>query len=320
MATIKSTFPDSFFNDEDMVLRVSRDTKRLWAVELDLLAELKRVCEKYDIKFFAISGTLIGAARHGGFIPWDDDVDVVMMRSDYKKLETVAREEFRDPYFFQTNYTDPETLRGHAQLRNSTTTAILKSEMHDGKVLYSFNQGVFLDIFPLDKIPDNGEEREHFLAELKKVKNRLSNLRVNRMYARNWGKFPKTLGVVKRAISGWFELLWRRVAGMDILSIGYEKLDEMAQRYNNECMKYCAPITSNPVLRRHEIFEVDDFTNSVDLPFATMEIPCPKEYDKVLANAFGDWHKHVVGGAAHGGMFIDTERPYTYYLEKGCAR
>ncbi len=65
MAKIKTTFPLSFFDEEDRVLRVSKDTKRRWAIILDLYAEFKRVCDKHGIKFFAISGTLIGAASNG---------------------------------------------------------------------------------------------------------------------------------------------------------------------------------------------------------------------------------------------------------------
>lgn len=314
MATLKTAFPASFFDEENKILRVSKDTKRIWAVNLDLYAEFKRVCDKHGIKFFAISGTLIGAVRHGGFIPWDDDMDVVMMRSEYKKLEAVAAEEFKDPYFFQTNYTDPESIRGHAQLRNSSTTAILNSEMVDGKAAYSFNQGVFFDIFPLDHIPDDAKERTCFLLRLQRIKNRIASLRINRMAARNWRHFCKTLGGIKKIVLGFSELLWRRVTGWDSLAVAYSRLEAEAMRYDEINAEYCAPVAFRPMLQRHEIFKVADFLESVELPFENMRIPCPKNYKEVLTRSFGDWQKHVVGGASHGGMFIDMDRPYTEYL------
>ena len=320
MAKIKTTFPLSFFDEEDRVLRVSKDTKRRWAIILDLYAEFKRVCDKHGIKFFAISGTLIGAARHGGFIPWDDDMDVVMMRSEYKKLEAVAAEEFKYPYFFQTNHTDPESIRGHAQLRNSSTTAILNSEMLDGKAAYLFNQGMFFDIFPLDHIPDETEERTCFLLQLQRMKKCIFDIRLNRLMARNWRRFYKTLGGIKRILQGSVELLWRKLIGRDSLSVAYSRLEAEAMRYNESNTVYCAPVAVRPMLQRHEIFKVTDFAESDELPFENMRVPCPKNYADVLTRAFGDWHKHVVDGNSHGDMLIDTERPYTYYLERDCGR
>ena len=81
-------------------------TKRTWIVEMEMLAELDRICKKYDIKYFAEGGTLLGAVRHGGFIPWDDDVDIAMLREDYDKFCKVAPDEISAPLFFQDCHTD----------------------------------------------------------------------------------------------------------------------------------------------------------------------------------------------------------------------
>lgn len=72
---------------------VSPLMKKVWSVELDLLSELDRVCKKYDIKYYAAFGTLLGAVRNKGFIPWDDDIDVCMLRDDYARLKEVAKDE-----------------------------------------------------------------------------------------------------------------------------------------------------------------------------------------------------------------------------------
>ena len=101
---------------------VSAEMKKLWAVELDLLAEFDRVCKKHGLTYFAFGGTLLGAVRHQGFIPWDDDIDVVMFREDYRRLTQIAAEEFRHPYFFQTPFTDCGLVMGGSRLRNSNTT------------------------------------------------------------------------------------------------------------------------------------------------------------------------------------------------------
>ena len=119
MVDLNIVLPDGFLNEEVRCgYTVTKQMKEVWAVELDMLEKLLSVCKKHDIKIFASGGTMLGAVRHQGFIPWDDDIDMMMFRDDYEKLCKVAQEEFEYPYFFQTEYTDVGSLRGHAQLRN----------------------------------------------------------------------------------------------------------------------------------------------------------------------------------------------------------
>ena len=175
MVDLKLKIPENFIAEEIRCgYKVTQQMKEIWAVELDLLSEFDRVCTKYNIKYFACGGTLLGAIRHHGFIPWDDDIDLAMARKDYEKLCEVAPKEFVHPYFFQTEYTDPGSLRGHAQLRNSITTGILKEEYPLRKKI---NQGIFIDIFPLDGVPEDHTKYtalEQQVVELKKAYHRYS--------------------------------------------------------------------------------------------------------------------------------------------------
>ena len=156
MTNLNLKFPEHFFEPEVRDgYEVSCEMKYIWAVELDLLNQLLTVCQKYNIKLYAAGGTMLGAVRHKGMIPWDDDIDMMMFRSDYDRLCEIASEEFKEPYFFQTNETDPGSYRGHAQLRNSKTTGILKHELDQKREI---NQGIFIDIFPLDNVPDDENE------------------------------------------------------------------------------------------------------------------------------------------------------------------
>ena len=86
---------------------VTAKRKRVWAVILDLIVEFDSVCRKHNLRYFLDSGSLLGAIRHGGFIPWDDDIDVTMPREDYEKFIRL-NDEFKHPYFLQTPYSDPE--------------------------------------------------------------------------------------------------------------------------------------------------------------------------------------------------------------------
>ena len=107
MVDLKVKLPDSFFHEEvrDGYL-VTAKVKELWAVQIDLLCELDRVCKKYNLKYILDFGTLLGAVRHKGFIPWDDDLDVSMLREDYDKLMEVGPTEFTHPYFLQNHDTE----------------------------------------------------------------------------------------------------------------------------------------------------------------------------------------------------------------------
>ncbi|MBR1621497.1 MAG: LicD family protein, partial [Prevotella sp.] len=101
MVNLKIKIPDTFLKEEVRCdYKITREMKELWAIELDLYMELKRVCNKFNLKFAADSGTLLGAIRHNGFIPWDDDMDFSMPREDYEKLCEIAPKEFAPPYYF----------------------------------------------------------------------------------------------------------------------------------------------------------------------------------------------------------------------------
>ena len=175
MLPIKIDLPEDFLNEEIRCgYTVTKQKKELWAIELDLLVQVQKICKKHDIQYFAYAGTMLGAVRHNGFIPWDDDIDIMMTRANYKKFCDIAEKELEYTYFLQTEKTDTTTIMGLAKIRNSKTTGILKS--HENRN-FKFNQGIFLDIFPLDNIPD---EEETFYKFKKKLINLYSKYHILR--------------------------------------------------------------------------------------------------------------------------------------------
>ncbi len=133
--------------EKQMVLNTS-DLRRLQLVQLELLVELDRVCRKYGIRYLMDGGTMIGAIRHKGFIPWDDDIDVAMLREDYERFKKVSWDLDSSLCFFQDHTTDPCYRWGYGKLRKKGTSLVRKGQEH-----IKCQDGVFIDIFPFDDIP-----------------------------------------------------------------------------------------------------------------------------------------------------------------------
>lgn len=149
---IRTIPPAEFLLEEERCgYKISAEMKKVWAVQLDLLQVLFDVCKKHGLRIYAEGGTLLGAIRHKGFIPWDDDIDLTMMREDYDKLMSLG-DEFTHPYFLQNVYTDPHYTHRHAQIRNSETACW---SWNAKGCVKKFNQGIFIDIFPSDDMPMN---------------------------------------------------------------------------------------------------------------------------------------------------------------------
>ena len=305
MLQIKLKIPEDFFREEIRCgYTVSSGMKKVWAIELDLLAEFDRVCKKHHIVYYASGGTMLGAVRHKGFIPWDDDIDVMMMRDQYEKLCKVASEEFIHPYFFQTEYTDFGSMRGHAQLRNSLTTGILKSELPLKKKI---NQGIFIDIFPLDNVIDNEEQfisQGNDAISLKKRAKRLSEMtpkgfRNSKSSFKNWWK---------KMFAFLFDAIIRKQADYT-----YRKFEMVCQRYNLEPTNRISTLSFQFNNKQHIKYR-EDFAQQIEMPFEFMTIPVGANFEHALQTRYGDWKKIVMGGSIHGEVIFDAERSYKEYL------
>jgi lipopolysaccharide cholinephosphotransferase len=308
MVTLNLKIDEKFFKEEVRCgYFISKEIKEIWAVELDLLNEFMRVCNKHKLVYYADAGTMLGAVRHGGMIPWDDDIDVIMMRNQYDKFCEIAPSEFKHPYFFQTEETDPGSLRGHAQLRNSETTGILESER---KCKFRFNQGIFLDIFPIETVPED--------SRMRKIQtDTLYRLRLKYLKYAYWTK-ERYVNPENRWKAYIKEIVYSICSiPINLCNLEHRYYDSFLKeliRYEGIESPYVAKLVLLPFKDRR-LWRKTYFDGVVYFPFEFLTIPVPAGYKNILEIFYGNWQEYKMGTATHGGTFFDVNKPYTDYIQ-----
>lgn len=264
-------------------------------VELDALCELDRVCKAHGLSYFLAYGTLLGALRHQGFIPWDDDIDVHMPREDYERFYGLCRDgALRDPYGI-TSYRDGSSIYGFLKLVDTRTVA--KETFLDEKNA----QGLWVDVFPLERvdITDPG---------LPRVRRRAARLLWRRSIAATDPRYARSTAarLVKRVIHPFTRRL-------DQYGIAREA-DLLAQsanatgRVEPENLRYLVLVDDCAE------FMPEDFSDARRAPFEGCAFDVPVGAERVLEGYYGDWRRvppaeerppaHLrevtwVGGAVH---------------------
>lgn len=272
---------------------IDTNRKKIWQVELDMLEKVKDICDKYDINYSLNGGSLLGAIRHKGFIPWDDDIDIMMLRKDYEKFLKIAEKELDNPYFFQYYKTEKGYFYGHAQIRNVNTTAIVKGDLYN-----NFNHGIFIDIFPLDNVPDDLNERKKFLKRINRSKKILSLYTVR-----------DSKNILKKYLKKIIFGIYWKIKNIDK---ELERFESECQKYNNIETRECAPIS---FIQIEKSYNTDWFKEYIETDFENLKMKIIKNYDLFLKNMYGNYMEipKNKNGSIHGEVFFDTEKGYIEY-------
>ena len=282
-------FSDKFFEKEVRDdFEVSEMMKRAWAAEMEVLKVVIDICNRNNLHYFADWGTLLGAVRHHGFIPWDDDIDICLRREDYDHLIKILPNELPYEMSVAGMYAKSERL----QLAYDTSfTKVIVDErkinyMDYMKKFHGFPYtGIGIDIFPLDYI-----SRDVEIADLQKTLFKMGmQLTANWDFLIKTGELEKCFNMFKDACNVELPMNKNSV---------YKLVDKLAALCKREEADYIANYTywieHDRYLMKKEWFE-----DTVILPFENMEIAVPIMYHEVLTAEFGDYMIPVKGGADH---------------------
>ena len=299
---IKINLPEGFLDKEVRYgYEVSGKLKKIWAIELDLLHEFVRVCEKHDIKYTIFAGTMLGAVRHGGFIPWDDDLDIAMKREEYDKLCSVAKNEFVYPYFFQTALTDSRYFCSYARLRNSETTGVVQWQKS-----CKYNNGIYIDIFVLE-----GYYESKFMWMLQSALLWLVSKPLRVYYnteLTGWSLRANILRLARTFSRCASYLSWFKMYGL-IHAMATKRATRIGLRTH-----------PGSLARRYWLYknEIDD---TIKIDFEGFSVCVVKNYDVVLKRIYGDYMRFPPEderGRWHEGVIhFEPNVPYRKYLRQG---
>lgn len=239
-------------------------------VLLEMLREIHRVCAENNISYFLYRGTFLGAVRHQGFIPWDDDLDVGMLREDYEKFCRIASEALNPGYALQTWHNDPGYAQPFGKLRKRNT---VYQEAKSG--IHLKENGFYVDIYPLDHMPASPEE-------YRKLSRKLLHL--------------FRIKLMKSGYTPWMEedrIIWKKRIGYiayqaAALTVSQKKLVETYEALVRAWPE-SGKVYEQSALPRDYHFDISSFRELTDYPFAEGSFPAPKDYDAVLSALYGSY-------------------------------
>lgn len=262
---------------------------------LEMLTWFDKYCRSNDLVYYAVGGTMLGAARHKGFIPWDDDVDVGMPRADYNRLESMLRGE-KECYVLETaNSSSADYCYPYAKLYDPSTTLV---ENYEPPLI----RGVFIDIFPLDGL---GDEEQEGIKWFRKV------LRKYRFYLTRVAAIRKERKAYKNIAIRISRVIPKFIVNNKNIRIN---LNRDASRFDYNNSKLIGSFFGN--WGEKEIVPIEVMGKPRNYNFENISIMGAENYDAYLTHLYGDWRtlppeKDRV--THHDYLFLDLNNPYSSY-------
>lgn len=290
-------FSQDFFRAEERSgFLVDVTMKTVWAAELEVLCEIAKVCEKYDITWYMVSGSLLGAVRHEGFIPWDDDIDICLFREDYQSLLSVLQDELPEGYVVRSPLLENGYPEYHTFVANSDSISIEPERL---KKFHGCPFVVGVDVYPLDEIPKDEDILARTTRAFKLIRRAVQIVKKDREL--------KELEDIAFELKNDFQvILDDAIFDFEISENERNEMASMLWRIANEIvMKNQGPESSGNVgsfltyVKRDYTYKKEWFSEVIELPFEGFGVPAPVQYDKVLKADYGDYSEYKMAEASH---------------------
>ena len=269
-------------------------------ISLNIFKEFDRICQKYDLKYFAIGGTCLGAIRHQGFIPWDDDMDFAMPFVDYLRFRKIAIKELREPYKI-IDYKDIKQYKDFWLKIHDSNTTFIEKEIKDKKELY---RGVSIDIMPICAITKKTIPQKIFLLKM---------YIFTKLDYNNRSNMNDKKSLLKK-------ILWLCLMPLYKKDFNYYSnlLEKMCRKYsfnekNDICFAWRFPLRKT----YSNVFKYNDFSKSIEKKFEDVIMKVPINYDDYLKNDYGDYMTPPENERInHDPYLCDLKKSYLSYLEE----
>lgn len=262
--------------------------KHVWAAELEMLAEIIRVCEKYELTYYVYWGSLLGAVRHQGFIPWDDDIDIALVGEDYVRFLEVAGRELPAAYEIRNMYTDTRWGDYFTHINNNTIVDISPEHMEK---YHGCPLVVGMDVFPLYYLPRDKEFAEQQKVVLDKIFHAIGYADYQEELKREGGEPDILETVVQKLAEGMVEL--QHLTGYQFnndlpirtqLYQLYDQVGRLCQEDESDEVTAFWEYRRNGYSVRKELLQ-----ETIKLPFENLMVTAPAGYDEILKKTFGDY-------------------------------
>ena len=301
---MKLLFEPGFFEEEERSgFIVSSEMKRVWAAELKVLEFVINVCQKYGIQYFADYGTLLGAVRHKGFVPWDDDIDIALKRADYMKLMSALKKEVKPPYKVNSCYFSDERRQPFCSIANYSHVP-MPAEVIDEFFGCPYVVGV--DVYALDYVPRDEESAKLQMAMYTAVYDlamRLDEMRQTGELEYYLLQVEEMCNVRLKSDNTLRGQLWR-LCDMIAAMFGEEESDILTFFPRN--------------VQGHSDFGYPKewYDETVFMKFEGINIAVPKNCHEVLTRLYGDYTIPKQNTSSHNYPFFAVQKEYLEKLKK----